>query len=82
MDGCGHVEQSANYTIAGVTITNVSVASNHRTVELDLNPMPTLPLTVTVTGVKDLSGNAMAANSTAHQHRAAHLHAMSAIGPY
>ncbi len=55
----------ANYTIPGVNITNVVVASNHRTVELDLDRMPTLPLTITVNGVRDLSGNPLAVNSTA-----------------
>lgn len=55
----------ANYTINGANITNVVVASNHRAVELDLSAMPTLPLTVTVTGAKDLSGNALATNSAA-----------------
>lgn len=54
----------ANYSIAGTTITNLNVASNHRTVELDLSSMPTLPLTITVNGAKDLSGNALAANSS------------------
>lgn len=54
----------ANYSISGTTITNLNVASDHRTVELDLSSMPTLPLTITVNGVKDLSGNAIAANSS------------------
>jgi len=55
----------ANYTVAGATITNIVLASNHRTVELDLNQMPTLPLSVTVNGVKDISGNTIALNSSA-----------------
>ena len=38
----------ANYSISGATITNVSVASNHRTVQLLLSSMPTLPVNVTV----------------------------------
>ena len=63
MDGAT-LSNAANYSIAGVTIMNVSVGSNHRTAELVLNQMPTLPLTVSVTGVKDLSGNTIAANSS------------------
>lgn len=55
----------ANYTISGVVITNIVLSSNHRTVELDLNGPPTLPLNITVNGVHDLSGNPIAANSTA-----------------
>jgi hypothetical protein len=55
----------ANYSVAGATITNIVLAPNHRTVELDLNQMPTLPLNVTVNGVKDISGNTIALNSTA-----------------
>src|ERR1051326_682144 len=58
----------ANYTVAGATITNIVLASNHRTVELDLNQMPTLPLNVTVNGVKDISGNTIALNSSAPIH--------------
>jgi len=58
------LSNAANYTVAGATITNIVVAPNHRTVELDLNQMPTLPLNVTVNGVKDLSGNTIALNST------------------
>lgn len=54
-----------NYTVAGATITNIVLAANHRTVELDLNQMPTLPLNVTVNGVKDVSGNTIALNSQA-----------------
>jgi hypothetical protein len=56
---------NATYTIAGATVTNVSIASNHRTVQLLLNQMPTLPLNITVNGVKDLTGNAIAVNSSA-----------------
>ena len=57
---------NATYTIAGATVTNVSIASNHRTVQLLLNQMPTLPLNVTVTGaVTDLSGNPLVGNSAA-----------------
>jgi hypothetical protein len=48
---------AARYSISG--ITNITVASNHRTVHLMLNAMPTLPLNVTVNGVKDLSGNSI-----------------------
>jgi Concanavalin A-like lectin/glucanases superfamily len=55
----------ANYTINGVNVTNVTVASNHRAVELYVDAMPTLPLTVTVTGAKDLSGNVLNTNSAA-----------------
>jgi PA14 domain len=54
----------ANYSIPGATITNVSVASNNRTVQLLLSSMPTLPLSVTVHAARDLSGNALAANSS------------------
>ena len=54
---------NATYTVSGATVTNVSIASNHRTVQLLLNQMPTSPLTVTVSGVTDLSGNALAGNS-------------------
>ena len=55
----------ANYSVAGATITNIVLAANHRTVELDLNQMPTLPLNVTVNGVKDVSGNTIAPSSSA-----------------
>jgi hypothetical protein len=55
----------ANYSVAGATITNIVIAANHRTVELDLNQMPTLPVSVVVNGVKDVSGNTIALNSTA-----------------
>jgi hypothetical protein len=55
----------ANYSVAGATITNIVLAYNHRTVELDLNQMPTLPVSVIVNGVKDVSGNTIALNSTA-----------------
>ena len=55
----------ANYSVAGATITNIVLAANHRTVELDLNQMPTLPLNVIVNGVKDISGNTIALNSSA-----------------
>ena len=54
---------NATYTVSGATVTNVSIASNHRTVQLLLNQMPTSPLTVTVSGVTDLSGNPLAGNS-------------------
>jgi hypothetical protein len=64
MDGTT-LSNVANYAISGATITNIVVAANHRTVELDLNQMPTLPLNITVNGVKDLSGNTIALNSTA-----------------
>ena len=56
---------NATYTVVGATVTNVSVASNHRTVQLLLNQMPTLPVSVTVSGVTDLSGNAIAPGSSA-----------------
>lgn len=59
------LSNAANYTIVGATVTNVSVASNHRTVQLLLNQMPTLPLNITVNGVKDMSGNTIASGSTA-----------------
>jgi len=55
----------ANYTIAGVTITNISIASNHRTVQLLVSAMPTLPLNVTISGVKDLTGNTITPGSSA-----------------
>lgn len=55
----------ANYTVSGATITNIVLAANHRTVELDLNQMPTLPVNVIVNGVKDISGNTIALNSAA-----------------
>jgi hypothetical protein len=55
----------ANYSVAGATITNIVLSANHRTVELDLNQMPTLPLNVIVNGVKDVSGNTIALNSSA-----------------
>jgi hypothetical protein len=55
----------ANYSVAGATITNIVLSANHRTVELDLNQMPTLPLNVIVNGVKDISGNTIALNSSA-----------------
>jgi hypothetical protein len=55
----------ANYTIAGVTITNISIASNNRTVQLLVSSMPTLPLSITVNGVKDLSGNTINPGSNA-----------------
>jgi hypothetical protein len=55
----------ANYTVAGATITNIVLVANHRTVELDLNQMPTLPVSITVNGVKDVSGNTIALNSSA-----------------
>ncbi len=56
---------NATYTVAGATVTNVNIASNHRTVQLLLNQMPTLPLSITVSGVSDLSGNTLAGNSAA-----------------
>jgi hypothetical protein len=56
---------NATYTVSGATVTNVIVASNHRTVQLLLNQMPTSPLTVNVSGViTDLSGNALSGSST------------------
>jgi hypothetical protein len=58
------LSSTANYSVPGATVTNVVVASNNRTVELDLNQMPTLPVVVTVHSGKDLSGNSLAANST------------------
>lgn len=58
------LSNAANYSIAGVTITNVSVVGN-RTVQLLVNQLPTLPLNLTVSGVQDLSGNTIALNSTA-----------------
>jgi hypothetical protein len=59
------LSNAANYTIAGVTITNVSVASNNRTVQLLVSSPPTLPLNVTISGVKDLSGNTITPGSSA-----------------
>jgi hypothetical protein len=58
------LSNAANYSIAGVIITNVSVEPNNRTVRLLVNQMPTLPLNVTVSGVQDLSGNTIAPGST------------------
>jgi len=55
---------NATYLVAGATVTNVSIASNHRTVQLLVNQMPTLPVSVTVTGAKDLSGNTITPGST------------------
>jgi hypothetical protein len=55
---------AANYTISGVTVLGASLAANHRTVQLLLNTMPTLPVVVTVSGVKSLSGFTIAASST------------------
>jgi len=55
---------AANYTVAGATVLKATLQSNHRTVELLLNQAPTLPLNVTVNNVKDVSGNAIAPNST------------------
>jgi hypothetical protein len=54
-----------NYTVAGASVLSATLAGNHRTVELVLNQMPTLPLNITINNVKDLSGNTIAANSTA-----------------
>lgn len=54
-----------NYTIAGSTITNVTVGSDHKTVQLLVTAPPTLPLNVTVSGVKDLTGNTIVASSSA-----------------
>jgi hypothetical protein len=54
----------ANYTVAGVNVTNVTVASNHRTVSLMVDQMPVLPVVVTVHNLTDLSGNALTTNST------------------
>jgi concanavalin A-like lectin/glucanase superfamily protein/PA14 domain-containing protein len=56
---------AGNYTVAGASVIKATLESNHRTVELLLNQVPTLPLSVTVSGVKDVSGNSIAANSTA-----------------
>jgi len=53
------------YTIGGVNITNVSMSLNGKTIELLLDVAPTLPLNISVTGVKDLSGNTIVAASTA-----------------
>ena len=57
---------NASYTIAGVTVTNVSVFTNDMTVQLLVSSAPTLPLVVTVNGtVTDLSGNSLGgSNST------------------
>ena len=56
---------NATYSVAGVNITNISIAANHQTVQLLVDRMPTLPLNVTVSGAKDLSGNTIAPNSSA-----------------
>jgi hypothetical protein len=64
MDGVT-LSNTANYSIAGVSILSATVESNHRTVRLVVNQMPTLPLNITVNGVKDLSGNTIALNTTA-----------------
>lgn len=53
-----------NYTVAGASVLQAILASNHRTVELVLNQVPTLPLNVTVNNVQDVSGNTIAANSS------------------
>lgn len=55
---------NATYTIGGVIVTNVSTSGNHRTVQLLVDTVPTLPLVVTVNGVTDLSGNALGGSST------------------
>jgi hypothetical protein len=55
---------NATYTIAGVNVTNVSIAGSQKSVQLLLDNMPTLPLTITVNGVTDLSGNALDGSST------------------
>jgi hypothetical protein len=55
----------ANYSIGGgVNITNISIGPNHRTAQLVLDAEPTLPLTVTVSNMKDLSGNALTGSPT------------------
>ena len=54
----------AHYTIPGVNITNVTIAANHRTVQLLLDAVPTLPLNLTINGIKDLSGNAVVGSLT------------------
>lgn len=59
------ISNLSNYSVSGATVTNIVIASNHRTVELDLNQPPTFPLNVTVNNVHDLSGNPIAANSSA-----------------
>jgi hypothetical protein len=54
----------ANYAISGGSIASVDInTNNHRSVELVLNGPLTLPSSVTVNGVKDFSGNTIAANS-------------------
>ena len=55
---------TGNYSVAGATVIKATLGSNHHTVELILNQMPTLPLNITVNNVKDVSGNTVAANST------------------
>jgi len=55
----------ANYTVAGATIYTVFINSNSlQQVELVLSDYPTLPVTVTFSGLKDYSGIAMAANAS------------------
>ncbi|HTL55617.1 MAG TPA: hypothetical protein VL361_08050 [Candidatus Limnocylindrales bacterium] len=57
-----------NYNVPGVTITSLTVNSNsYDSVHLVLSGTPSFPLTVTVNGVKDFSGNALA-SSTASVH--------------
>ena len=55
----------ANYTVPGSSIANLTIdTNNNRIVELTLNTPVTLPLSITVNGVKDYSGNSIAANSS------------------
>lgn len=54
-----------NYSVAGSTVTMVLINSNSlQQVELVLAEAPTLPVTVTFTGLKDYSSIAMAANTS------------------
>jgi len=55
----------ANYTVAGVTVTGVIIDTNNGSiVELDLSGPPSFPLSVTVNGLKDFTGNSIAANTS------------------
>ncbi len=60
------LEQLANYTVSGATVTAVTVNTNaeDRMVELQLSGPPTAPVTVSVNGLKDFSGNALASGAS------------------
>ncbi len=54
------------YSIPGLTVTSVTVNSNDfRSVRLEVTGTPTFPVNVTVTGVTDAAGNALAGGASA-----------------